>query len=299
MSRYLAYQAHEMLVAPARNTAQVWRLVLGLVLLAGVYLQCNRILFRMLVTIQGEDAFTFFNVVYAGETPFAMYILLFSFGFMTLGVVVALKVAHKRGVLPLFGNIPQALSQFRDVLTVLLLVNAAVFLLPPWGMGTPLVSNMSFTSWTLLLPISLLAIFVQVSAEEILFRGYIQQQLAARFASPLVWMAFPAVVFGMGHYVPTEAGSNATLIALWAVLFGILMADLTARAGTLGPAIAVHFVNNVTAILIISLPDDLSGLALYLTPFSISDVDALRAWLPVDFLFMIVSWLAARLAIRR
>ena len=55
----------------------------------------------------------------------------------------------------------------------------------------------------------------------------------------------------------------------------------------------------MTAILIASMPDDLSGLALYLVPFSMEDTEALRAWLPVDFGIMFVSWLAARLAIRR
>jgi len=47
------------------------------------------------------------------------------------------------------------------------------------------------------------------------------------------------------------------------------------------------------------MPDDLSGLALYVTPFGMEDTEALRAWLPVDFAMMLVSWLAARLAIRR
>ena len=62
---------------------------------------------------------------------------------------------------------------------------------------------------------------------------------------------------------------------------------------------AVHFWNNVGAILIVSLPDELSGLALYLSPFSMEDTEALRAWLPVDFAMMFVLWLAARVAIRR
>jgi hypothetical protein len=83
------------------------------------------------------------------------------------------------------------------------------------------------------------------------------------------------------------------------VIFGLLMADLTARSGTLGPAIAVHLVNNVSAMLIVSMPDELSGLALYLSPFSMADEAELRAWLPVDFAWMLVSWLAARLALRR
>ncbi len=47
------------------------------------------------------------------------------------------------------------------------------------------------------------------------------------------------------------------------------------------------------------MPDSLSGLALYLTPFDMSDGAEVRAWLPVDFAMMIVSWLAARLALRR
>jgi uncharacterized protein len=153
--------------------------------------------------------------------------------------------------------------------------------------------------WLLLLPLSLLAVLVQVSAEEIVFRGYVQQQLAARFNSPLIWMVLPSALFALGHYLPAEAGENALMVALWAGVFGILMADLTARSGSLGPAIAVHLWNNVSAILIVSLPDDLSGLALYLTPFSMDDAAAIRTWLPVDFALMLVSWLAARLAIRR
>ena len=71
---------------------------------------------------------------------------------------------------------------------------------------------------------------------------------------------------------------------------------VTARAGTLGPAIAVHFFNNVVAIVIVSMPDSLSGLSLFLSPFSMTDAEEVRAWLPVDFAMMVVSWLAARLA---
>ena len=81
--------------------------------------------------------------------------------------------------------------------------------------------------------------------------------------------------------------------------FGILMADLTARAGTLGPAIAVHFVNNIVALLILGSPSGLYGLALYLLPYELSDVTALRPWLLVDCATTLVLWLVARLAIRR
>lgn len=294
-----AYTAHEALIAPARDTAQLWRLVMGLIIASGVYLICNQTMFQTLFTWQGKEAGAFAQRLNSGSTPFTMYLLLFSFGFMILGVAVALRVVHKRGFGSTLGNLRLCMAQMRDVLIVLILLNAVIWILPPWDMGAPLVPNLGWGLWLMLLPVSLLSVLVQVSAEEVLFRGYIQQQLAARFRSPLIWMVLPSVLFGFGHYLPESAGPNAQAIAVWAMIFGLLMADLTARAGTLGPAIAVHFVNNVTAILIISLPDDLSGLALYLSPFSLADTEAVRAWLPVDFGFMFVSWLAARLAIRR
>lgn len=294
-----AYSAHEALVAPARGSEQIWRLLMGLIIASGVYLICNQMFFQTLFTWQGKNAPSFAQTLTSGTTPFAMFLILFSFGFMILGVAVALRVVHKRGFGGTTGDLALCFAQMRAVLTLLIVVNIVIWLLPPWGMGAPLVPNLAWGMWLILLPVSLLSVFIQVSAEEVLFRGYIQQQLAARFQTPLVWMLLPAIIFGFGHYLPDEAGSNAQTIAIWATVFGLLMADLTARAGTLGPAIAVHFVNNVTAILIVSMPDNLSGLALYLSPFSLADTEAVRAWLPVDFGFMLVSWLTARLAIRR
>ncbi|WP_298840490.1 CPBP family intramembrane glutamic endopeptidase [uncultured Roseobacter sp.] len=293
------YRAHDALIEPVRPTAQLWRLVIGLILVAGVYLLCNQMFFQFLGTVLGPGAVGFFTSLNGGTSPVSMLILLGTFGFMTLGVAVAVRVAHNRGITSVFGDFSRTRRQFLDVLIVLLVLNAAIFVLPPWGMGVDLAPNLGFSTWMLILPLSVGAVLVQVSAEEILFRGYIQQQLAARFRPRVVWLIVPSLLFGLGHYMPLQAGPNATLIALWAVMFGVLMADLTARSGTLGPAIAVHFVNNVAAILFVSLPDGLSGLSLYVTPFSMEDADTLRAWLPVDFALMFVSWLGARLALRR
>ena len=107
------------------------------------------------------------------------------------------------------------------------------------------------------------------------------------------------MLFALAHYDPQTAGKNAWLIVIWAGLFGVAMADLTARAGNLGPAIAVHFINNVMAVLVVALPDQLGSAALYLLPFGMSDVDAIRALMPADFVTTIVMWLVARLTILR
>ncbi|MBQ0806077.1 MAG: CPBP family intramembrane metalloprotease [Sulfitobacter sp.] len=293
------YAAHRDFIAPAVPTAALWRVFVGFLAASAVYLLLNNLFFTLVFNLLGSQDGSFYDDLLTGKTPVAMFILLGSFGLMTVGIVLVARVLHKRSLSSLIGPMSLAVPQFGMVVRMLVIVGAITFVLPPWGFGEDNVSNMPLGKWVLLLPLSLVAVFIQVSAEEIVFRGYVQQQLAARFKSPLVWMVLPSVLFALGHYLPEEAGGNAVTIALWAAVFGILMADLTARAGSLGPAIAVHFCNNVTAILITSLPDNLSGLALYVTPFGMEDTEALRAWLPVDFALMFVSWLAARLAIRR
>lgn len=292
------YHLHEAFVAPARKHPAFWRFAAGMVLAVFVYVSLSQIFFQ---TIQGLCAARpqLMRDLNAGTSPLAMYILLSSFMFMAVGAGISARLLHDRAFVTLLGPLPLLRRDFRMVSLAVLSVMALVFLLPPWDMGGDFVPNLPFATWLVLLLPSLFFVLLQVSAEEIVFRGYVQQQLAARFRSPLIWMVLPSVLFALGHYLPDTAGDNALMIAIWAGVFGLLMADLTARSGSLGPAIAVHLWNNVSAMVFVSLPDELSGLALYLTPFGMEDTAALRAWLPVDFAMMFVFWLAARLAIRR
>ena len=287
------YSAHVLHTTVAVPRAEIWRLLVGIFAMVALYLLLG-LFYQQAVFELARYRPEFSEELVAGNTPLAMYVLLGSFGLFTLSIFAVVKLLHNRDALSVLGPVMLAVPQFVRVLAVLVLM-----VLPPYGMGGPLVPNMGVGLWALLLPLSLVAVFIQISAEEIFFRGYLQQQLGARFRSPLVWMGIPSLLFALGHYQPYEAGQNAVMITVWAGLFGLLMADLTARAGSIGPALAVHFVNNVTALLITSLPDTLGGLALWHTPFGMEDAAQLRAWLPVDFAMMLVSWLAARLALRR
>lgn len=300
MAERPAYAAHERLVAPARPHGTLGRLIAGVVLAVVVAYGLNAALQMVLVTFAPDFWMT--QIVGAerqGATAPAMYVLLFSFAFIIVGVMVAARVVHRRVPLGVIGPPGLPLRQFWRVLRLLVGIGLLVLLLPPYDMGGDLVPNMAMRRWLLLLPLSLLAVFIQVTAEEILFRGYLQQSLAARFSHSLIWAGLPSALFAAGHYMPAQAGENAWIVVAWAGLFGLLAADLTARAGTLGPAIALHFVNNATSLLIVSVPDSLNGLALFTAPFAMSDTDALRAWLPVDFAAMGVGWLAARVVLRR
>ena len=292
------YSAHVLHTSAAVPRAEIWRLVLGVVVMVLLYIVLA-LFYQQAISELVRFRPDFNEALATGSTPLAMYVLLFSFALISMAVFIGVRLVHKRDPLTVLGPLILAVPQFFRVFGILMVLGAVLMVLPPYGIGGPLVPNMAFGLWAVLLPLSLVAVFVQISAEEIFFRGYLQQQLGARFKSPLVWMVLPSALFAFGHYQPVEAGQNAVMITLWAGLFGILMADLTARAGSIGPAIAVHLVNNLTALLITSLPDSLGGLSLWHTPFGMGDAAQLRAWLPVDFAVMIVSWLAARLALRR
>ncbi|MEY8842527.1 lysostaphin resistance A-like protein, partial [Cribrihabitans sp. XS_ASV171] len=234
-----------------------------------------------------------------GSSPVALLVLLANFAFVTFGTVLAARLLQQRGLMDILGPPALLWRQFRRVSLALVALGAVVLMLPPYDMGAPLTPNLSPGRWLAFLPLSLLAILIQTSAEEILFRGFLQQSLAARFRSPVIWIGLPSALFALGHYSGDLPGNTALMITAWAGLFGILSADLTARSGTLGPAIALHFFNNAIALLVVALPDSLDGLALFTAPYDMSDAGLLQAWLAVDLALMVVAWLAARLVLRR
>ena len=294
------YDAHDAFLTAARAKPEVWRLLLGVVVIVVAYFGLSQIYFSLiLATMSNTSAERFLEDIATGRTQAGLYTLLFQFLVVWIAVGLACLVMHRRGWLSVLGPLRPALIQFGRVLLALLTWGVVIFVLPPWGQQVGYVPAMELGLWLSLLPLTALAVLVQSGAEEVLFRGYLQQQLAVRFRSPIIWMGIPSALFAFGHYMPDSAGSNAWMIVIWAGIFGLLMADITARAGTLGPALAIHFANNISALALTSLPDQMSGLALYHMPFGMDDEAALAAWMPVDFVFMIVMWLTARVVLRR
>jgi uncharacterized protein len=135
------------------------------------------------------------------------------------------------------------------------------------------------------------ALFLQVAAEEIAFRGYLQGMLAARFRSRLVWWLLPAVAFGALHWNPAEFGANAPLVVAAATLMGLVFGDVTARSGSLALAIGLHLANNAFAVLVIATPSALSGFALYLSPVDTGDPAAMRAGILANMALIAAVWL--------
>ena len=107
---------------------------------------------------------------------------------------------------------------------------------------------------------------LQSSGEELFFRGYLVQQLAARFRSTLIWALLPSVAFGVVHWNPGIHTSANTVIVMSAFLIGIFATFLVFKTGDLSAAMGLHFANNFFAFMLVSGQEDFGGAALVAAP---------------------------------
>lgn len=292
----MQYAAHAEFVAPARERAALWRLGVGLALIVTIYVLGIGVIFGILVAVAGFDgANAWMGRMASAETPTATLLVLATFIGMALGPMLAARFLHGRSLASLFGPRARLLRHFAIAAFICAALNGLTALIPS---GIVPVANLEPGLWAAFLPLALVSILVQTGAEEILFRGYIQTQLAARFASPLVWMVLPSALFAILHYQPGIMGENAWLVVGAVFLFALCAADLTARTGTIGAAWGFHFANNAVAILFLALDGPLSGLALYTVPMDALSPAELRPMLISGMGVTLAIWLIIRFATR-
>ncbi|WP_417589367.1 CPBP family intramembrane glutamic endopeptidase [Pararhodobacter oceanensis] len=313
--QYTAY------LAPARASNQLWRLITGLMLIVGIYVAWNLTLGlalwllpvadQILAWAMGRGDFAWFDSglhglnarlsrVGQGADPWSLILLMLSFLGFWFGTALTLRLFHNRRLSGLFGRAPVVLRDFTLGVAMMAVIGGGIAL---FLSQTPLLPQLQLATdpalWLLFLPLALLGILIQTGAEELVFRGYIQGQLAARFASPIIYLSLPTILFGLAHYNPAEMGTNTWLVVATTGLFGLAASDLTARSGSLGLAWGLHFANNVLAILLVSVMGGLDGLALLQLAETGASADLLKPLLISDMLLMVSVWAACRLWLRR
>lgn len=293
------YPHYKPLIAPAREKNEVWRVVTGFLLGSVIYVFASIVYYVMISQMLLTTPDVLLSEVNQ-DSAVSTAITLFSFIFMILPVVIIGAALHGRSWHTFFAPLQVEVQVFLAVTSALLTLGLAIELLPPWTYSllewNP---NLGFGRWVVLLPVAMLAVLIQTGAEELVFRGYLQSQLAARFNSPWVWMVIPSAIFGYLHYDPATWGDGAIWPVAWAFVFGLCAADVVARSGTLAAGIAFHFVNNLYPLVWAGIPDYLSGFALFHLPWTSEEMLAQNPMLLTDFLFVICSWLMIRLVLRR
>ena len=230
------------------------------------------------------------------------------FGLDLAALLVLIALLHRRGPASLIG--PRR-AMLRDLGRVLVAVCLVLLVQQPFDLA-PDLSDLILAPlghWFLWLIPAALAILLQVATEEIYFRGYLTQQLAAISLKKRVWMLLPSVYFGTSHLLNGDGLAEGALWAVWAAMLGAACADLTARTGNLGAAIGLHLGNNLFAALVLGFMGAPGfGLALFLLPDTAETINtagleglassATLFDLAYSAMGVLVMWLAARIAIR-
>lgn len=286
-------QVQDSFIAPARLRPQLWRLLLGVGLILVIYLAWMAVIGVAVTLAVGFDgAGPIMGQVGVGSTPLSILVLLGTFGGLVLGTFAAVRWVHKRPVASLFGPRDVLLRDFAVALGLFMALSVPGIL---WVLASGNVSpGLSWQVWAMFAVPVLLGLILQTGAEEIVFRGYLQQQLAARFVARWVSYVVPSILFGLLHYAPAEMGQGAWLLVGLTGFFGLLMADLTARSGSLGMAWGLHFGNNTLAILVFTTGEALDGVALFRLPYSLSDPSSVMGLLLVDLIGLVLVWVLLR-----
>ena len=276
--------AFEAFIAPARAYPQLWRLILGFTLMAVIY---YAVIFAMLLPAQITGIIDSDLIM---DTRGGMIVLFLTFGGVVLGVWAAIKLLHKRSFGTLFGSQKPLRKGFLTAAATILILQSAWMLLGALIDGsTP---NQSLGSVLIFLPLAALLVLLQTGAEEIVFRGYLMQQLGARFKSPLIWFALPPICFGLLHYDTAMYGGIAWGVVAGITLTGLAWADLTRVTGNIGAAWGWHFMNNFLLFNFLSLKDDMNGFAWRTSALDVKDMGAFETF--GDIGFTLVTWLILR-----
>jgi membrane protease YdiL (CAAX protease family) len=292
-------RAFDRFIAPARAYPQLWRTALGAVLIVVGATVGTIVIYgagwRMAAS--RDDGLAWLPRMLEADTPLGALLLLFSFTGMAVGSMLAARWLHRRPASTLFGP---AVRTVRDFVRAALVVGALMLVsLALWSLGEDAVPNLPPVTWAALLPLTLLGLAIQTGAEEIAFRGYLQQQLGARFRSPLAWAIAPSLLFGLVHLNGDLPPGTAWTVVGAAAIFGLAAADLTARTGSIGAAWGFHFTNNVLAVAILSTDGTITGLSLFRTPYGVEDTMALDSLILLDLGFLVLAWWLVRRVVAR
>ncbi|WP_282181727.1 CPBP family intramembrane glutamic endopeptidase [Aliiroseovarius marinus] len=237
----------------AEPTCQIWRSILGFILIQSLYFTAILAIVMGGAWLIGSHPTTIVD----GATPTHLAIFFLTFLGYHLGLWLVVRFLHKRSYFTLFGPQKRVLwRQFRIGILIALGVALAAGLLQmvePLFVApqdqTQLERNLPTDEWLLVLAPALILIFIQIFAEELVFRGYMLQQLRARFQSVWIWAILPSVAFGLLHADPETWGINAVFYVIHTSVVGIVLSFVTIRTGNIGAAAGLHFGNNMSMVL--------------------------------------------------
>lgn len=257
--------------APGSARRGFWRPILGIILIVAGWLLWTVLVMSAFVLIklasglgvtEALEALSDFIEV---SSPASVIFKLATFAGIWPTVWLVLKLLHGQRFGTLFS--PEGRMRWGDFGGGLLLAAGFWFVTMVIGLalvGLPQRTDVPLSLWLMAFAPLALTVFLQASAEELIFRGYILQQLAVRWRSPLIWGFLPAFLFGAAHYSSgSELGIGWHYMAV-TLMFGLAAAALVWRTGSLAAAMGLHTGMNLFSLSGIGLKGIIEGTQLYL-----------------------------------
>jgi len=267
-------------VTAAAPRDETWRTLLGCLIILAVWTAWSLAVSALTASVGlvdpgrfSEDGSVQAVTPAYSESAMLLAVVMATFGGIWLGLWVALRVLHRRPVSSVFAHDRGVrLGQFVAGAGLALVYLTLGLGLSVAAGNAPVRSDVEAGPWMAgLLPLACL-VLVQSAGEEVVFRGYLPQQLASRWRHPLIWGLLPALLFGLAHGLNGAGGHVFSLYYITAAtLMGLVMMAMVWRTGSLAAAVGFHFVNNVGALLTVAVAD-------------ISPPVALWVWRPADVL---------------
>lgn len=269
----------DLYAAAATARRGLWRLIPGILLIVvgwflwTIVVMGAYVVYRIAGGLPIDQALEALGGLVGAGGPTAVLFQLTTFAGIWPATWAALRLLHAQPFSTLFS--PEGRIRWRDFAGGLLLAaafSAATLAFAFTTVGLPERTGLPLAAWlSALAPLAVL-VFLQASGEELIFRGYMLQQLAARFRTPLVWAGVPALLFGLAHYQGGAAlGIGWHYVAVTAG-FGLAAAALVWRTGSLAAAMGLHTGMNLFAISGVGVEGVLEGTQLYLYEPSMADV---------------------------
>ncbi|MHA1530112.1 MAG: lysostaphin resistance A-like protein [Alphaproteobacteria bacterium] len=261
----------EFYAAPGTARPGLWRLFVGIVLIVAGWLgwtivvMAAFVLYKLAGGLGVGEALSALSQFITSTSPASVILQLATFAGIWPATWAALKFLHGQP----FGTLlsPEGRMRWDDFRRGLLLAAgfwALTMVVAVAVVGMPTRTALPLSAWAMAFAPLAVMVFLQASAEELIFRGYILQQLAARYHSPLIWAALPAFLFGLAHYSSGSGLGIGWHYVAVTLLFGLAAAALVWRTGSLAAAMGLHTGMNLFSLSGVGLEGIIEGTQLFL-----------------------------------
>ncbi|MGL6298451.1 MAG: lysostaphin resistance A-like protein, partial [Methanobacteriaceae archaeon] len=96
----------------------------------------------------------------------------------------------------------------------------------------------------LLIFLLVVALFVQVSLEELFFRGYLNQLISLKVNKPIIVIIISSLIFALPHVLNASGLENIIMYLIATFFIGMILSVVVLYDNGLEMAIGIHFINN-------------------------------------------------------